>query len=227
MKTAAKKTNFSGAKQKLPGAAMVATGEVLPGGSRRVAAPVRVAVGVEPVWLLSDGVSTDAGVAKGLWPGVVNLPAGASGVPPYVERTREMISLQGVQVRAAGASEMRVVIKPEMGLELSLHLRLREGGVEVQAVLERGNFGLLNRHWPELQQQLELRGVRVAPLANAEPTFGGGSEGSRHPTTAHGQPAGDDAELPAMAAALLPGLTPAPATASASAISSRHLETWA
>jgi len=110
---------------------------------------------------------------------------------------------------------------------LSLHLQLRDGGVEVQAVLDRGNFGLLNRHWPELQQQLELRGVRVAPLANAEPSFGGGSEGFRQPTTSHGQQAGDDADAAEMPAALLPGLPTATATASASTISSRHLETWA
>jgi hypothetical protein len=99
--------------------------------------------------------------------------------------------------------------------------------VEVQAVLDRGNFGLLNRHWPELQQQLELRGVRVAPLANAEQSFGGGSEGFRQPTTSHGQLAGDDADPAEMPSVLLPGLPPATATASASAISSRHLETWA
>ena len=122
---------------------------------------------------------------------------------------------------------MRVVIKPDMGMQLSLHLRQRDGGVEVQAVLDRGNFGLLNRHWPELQQQLELRGVRVAPLANAEQSFGGGSEGFRQPTTSHGQHAGDDADPAEMPAVLLPGLPPATATASASTISSRRLETWA
>lgn len=227
MKTAEKKTVFSGAKQKLPGAATVATGEDLPGRSRRNDAPATITIRVEPVPPSGDGISTMSAAAKTAVPGNMNLTPVTSTIPQYVERIREMVSLQVMHMQATRAEEMRVVIKPDVGLQLSLHLQLRDGGVEVQAVLDRGNFGLLNRHWPELQQQLELRGVRVAPLANAQQSFGGGSEGFRQPTTTHGQHAGDDTELPAMAGALLPGLPPAIATASASARSSQHLETWA
>ena len=227
MKIAEKKTVFSGVKQKLPGAATLATGENLPGRSRRNAAPATITIRGEPALPSGDGMSTNVDAAKMMLPGAVNLTPFPSTVPPYVARTREMISLQVMHVQEAGAEAMRVVIKPDIGLQLSLHLQLRDGGVEVQAVLDRGNFGLLNRHWPELQSQLELRGVRVAPLANAEPSFGGGSEGFRQPTTSHGQTAGDDAEPAEMLAALLPGLPTATATASASTISSQRLETWA
>ena len=227
MKMATKKTNFSGATQKLPGATAVATGENLPGHSRHNGAPATIIIRVDPTLPSGDGISANFGAARMILPGAVNLIQIPSAVPQYVERTREMISLQVMHVQEAGAMEMRVVIKPDIGLQLSLHLRQWDGGVEVQAVLERGNFGLLNRHWPELQQQLELRGMRVAPLENAEQSFGGGSEGFRQPTTSHGQQAGDNADPAERPAALLPGLTPATATASASTISSRHLETWA
>jgi hypothetical protein len=243
MKMATKKTNFSEAKQKLPtstsgsGAVAPAAGENLPLAAKRGengparpqrnVAPATVKIRVEPDLPSGDGISTNVGAARIILPAAVNLIHFPSPVPQYVERTREMVSLQVIRLQEVGMDEMHVVIKPDIGLQLSLHLQQRGGGVEVQAVLDRGNFGLLNRHWPELQQQLELRGVRVAPLANAEQSFGGGSEGFRQPTTSHGQQAGDDAEPAEMPAALLPGLPTATATASASTISSRRLETWA
>jgi hypothetical protein len=189
--------------------------------------PATIIIRVDPALPTDAGILANDGPAKAVSAATPDVPCIAPSAVPNVQRVQELVSLQVMRLHECGADEMHVVIKPEAGLQLSLHLQQHGGGVEVQAVLDRGNFGLLNRHWPELQQQLELRGVRVAPLANAEPTFGGGSEGFRQPTTSHGQLAGDDAELPAMAAALLPGLPPATAAASASALSSQHLETWA
>jgi hypothetical protein len=252
MKKTAKKTICSEAKQNLPasasgsGAAAPETGEFLPVAAKR--SEDRLAIEVQnpesriqnpeskiglstlDIGLRTnsgDGISTNTGAASAISPGAGNLTHVPPAVPQYLERTRELVSLQVMRLQESGAEEMRVVIQPDSGLQLTLHLQQRGGGVEMQAVLDRGNFGLLNRHWPELQQQLELRGVRVAPLANAEPSFGGGSEGFRQPTTSHGQPAGDDAEPAALPAVLIPGLPPATATASASAISPRRLETWA
>jgi hypothetical protein len=60
-----------------------------------------------------------------------------------------------------------VVIKPSVGTELSLELRHRNGGVEAQATLTRGDHQFLNQHWPELQQRLEQRGIKLAPLDGA------------------------------------------------------------
>jgi hypothetical protein len=214
-------------KQKLPGAAAVVTGENLPIRSEREVVPATIIIRVDPATPTGTGILADDGPARTVSPEILDLPRIAPSVVPYIQRTQELVSLQVMRLHESGADEMRVVIIPDAGLQLSLHLQQRGGGVEVQAVLDRGNFGLLNRHWPELQQQLELRGVRVAPLANAEPSFGGGSEGFRQPTTSHGQQAGDDADAAEMPPVLLPGLPPATATASASMISSRHLETWA
>jgi hypothetical protein len=54
-----------------------------------------------------------------------------------------------------------------------LELRQRGDGVEAQAVLQRGDFEHLNQHWPALQQQLEQRGIRLAPLASDENSVAG------------------------------------------------------
>jgi hypothetical protein len=61
---------------------------------------------------------------------------------------------------------MQVVIKPDAGTQLSLELRQQGGNVEVQAVLHQGDFNHLNQQWPDLQQRLEERGIRLAPLTD-------------------------------------------------------------
>jgi hypothetical protein len=171
---------------------------------------------------------TNAAAVKTISPEALNLPQYATTGTHLLERTQAIVALLTVRLRDSGADELRVVIKPDADLQLSLNLRQRDGGVEVQAVLDRGNFDLLNRHWPELQQQLEARGVRVAPLSCAEHAFGGGSEGFRQPTTPHGQHhAGDDTDPTETPAVLIPGLPTATATASASATLARNWETWA
>jgi len=231
MKMASNKTNFSELEQKLPGAATVVAGEKLPPRLPRVLATAPAKNSGEPSLLGSAGISADDGAAKAVSSDLPDLPRLTPSGEPLVQRTQELVSLQVMQLREAGADVLRVVIKPEAGLRLSLDIQQHGGSVEVRAVLDRGNFDLLNRHWPELQQQLESRGVRVAPLVNADQTSGDGGEGFRQPTTSHGQPAGDDADPAATPVAQVLGLPTATATvtatASASRISSYHLETWA
>jgi hypothetical protein len=224
VKMATKMTNFSEATgQKLPVAPvpMPATGENLP---RKAAWSSRT---FTPVAAIGAEISATAAAVKTASPETLDLSQPAPAGTPLLERTQGMMTLQAVRLRESGTDELRVVIKPDTGTQLSLNLRQRDGVVEVQAVLDRGNFDQLSRHWPELQQQLEARGVRVAPLSSAENNFGGGSEGFRQPTPPHGQPAGDDAELAKMPVKLVPGLPTATATASASTSLARNWETWA
>jgi len=202
-------------------------GEDGPSGSLRGLEPATIIIRVDPATTAGVGISGNDGAPKVIVSDVLDWPCGAPVGLSLVQRAQELVSLLVMRLHETSTDEMRVVIKPDAVSQLSLNLQQRGGSVEVQAVLERGNFNLLNRHWPELQQQLELRGVRVAPLAIAEQSFGGGSEGFRQPTTSHGQQAREDAEPAAIPAALIPGLPTATATASASTISSRHLETWA
>ncbi len=83
------------------------------------------------------------------------------------------MSLHAFRLRDSGQDALQVVIKPGGGLQLSLNLQMRDGNVEMQALLQRGNYEFLNLHWPELQQQLEARGVRLAPLEhNGQATTG-------------------------------------------------------
>ena len=227
MKMAAKKTNFSDARQKLPGAATVPAGENLPVRSERAAATAPAKNRGEPVSAVGAGIPANAAAAKVVSSEATDLPHLVPANGPFVQRAQELVSLQVMRLHETGADELRVVIKPDTGTQLSLNLQQRNGSVEVQAVLDRGNFDLLNRHWPELQQQLEARGVRVAPLSSAEHFFGGGSQGFRQPTTHNGQHSGDDAELAEAPATLVPGLPTATATASASATLARNWETWA
>jgi hypothetical protein len=81
-----------------------------------------------------------------------------------LERTRELVTVSAARLSDSGNSSMQVVIKPDAGTQLSLELRQQGGNVEVQAVLQQGDFNHLNQQWPDLQQRLEERGIRLAPL---------------------------------------------------------------
>ena len=108
---------------------------------------------------------------------VINLPARA------LDRTHDMVALQVTRLQDAGLDSLHVVIKPGAGTQLSLELRQHGDTVDAQAVLQRGDFNYLNQHWPELQQRLEQRGVKLAPLAGQEnATAGNGQNGFQQPS---------------------------------------------
>jgi hypothetical protein len=94
-----------------------------------------------------------------------------------LERAHDAMTLHAMSLNNAGTDSLQVVIKPGAGTELSLELRQRGGSVEVQAVLQQGDFKHLNQQWPELQQRLEQRGIKLASLT-ADGTFtDAGSDG--------------------------------------------------
>jgi len=132
------------------------------------------------------------------------------------------MSLHAFRLRDSGADSLQVMIKPGAGLQISLQLQMRDGGVEMKATLHRGDYDLLSRNWQQLQQQLEPRGVRLAPLVFGSPT--GSSEESfnqktgNRPEDQDPEPAGALAGL-ALAGALKP-VTPRTKSA-------RGWETWA
>jgi hypothetical protein len=87
-----------------------------------------------------------------------------------------MVALNAVRLARSDAESLSVVIKPGGGAELSLELRQRNGVIEAQAVLQRGDFQAMNQHWPDLQQKLEERGIKLAPLGG-ENSFSSGDPG--------------------------------------------------
>jgi hypothetical protein len=96
---------------------------------------------------------------------VATEPSRASEVlTPAVDRLAQVITEQVLSFKRAGNSSFDVSVRPDRGTELSLHLTLRDGQVEVIARLERGQFETLQLHWGELQQTLAQQGVRVGQL---------------------------------------------------------------
>jgi hypothetical protein len=127
-----------------------------------------------------------------------------------LERVQDMVVLHADRLSESGNASLQVVLKPGAGTQLSLELRQRGDGVEAQAVLQRGDFEHLNQQWPALQQQLEQRGIRLAPLVSGENFVGTGennfqpkqnqsAEPDAFSTFAEVAPAGSFAPTPASA----------------------------
>jgi hypothetical protein len=106
----------------------------------------------------------------------VDLPSLADARLRALDRAHDMMSLHSMRLVESQSDSLSVVIKPAVGTELSLELKQRNGGVEAQATLTRGDHQFLSQHWPGLQQRLELRGIKLAPLG-AEAGFSAGDNG--------------------------------------------------
>jgi hypothetical protein len=144
---------------------------------------------------------------------------------PAVERMQEMVTLNAVRLSDSGNNLMQVVIKPDAGTQLSLELRQHGSGVEVQAVLQNGDFHHLNQQWPELQQRLGQRGIQLAPLASdSTAANGGGGSFQQHQQQA-AKPVAEDYFAGAPARQILPAIAHSPVVASAR--EQRGWETWA
>lgn len=144
---------------------------------------------------------------------------------PAVERIQELVTFNAVRLSDSGNSSMQVVIKPDSGTQLSLELRQHESGVEVQAVLQQGDFHHLSQQWPELQQRLGQRGIQLAPLAGDATGANAGGAGSfrQHQQTA--EPVVEDYFAGPPARQILPAIAHAPVIALAQ--EQRGWETWA
>ena len=140
-----------------------------------------------------------------------------NGAARSLERTHDLVSLHALRLRDSSDDSLRVMIRPGPGMQLSLDLHLRDGGgVEVRALLNRGDYAFLNSHWADLQHQLETRGVRLSPLSHSEQSAS--SQGFEHPRRRQDpneDPASEAlATLPFVnaAPAVKPRLAPLPAT---------------
>jgi hypothetical protein len=133
-----------------------------------------------------------------------------------------------MRLSQTGSDTLHVVVKPGAGIQLSLELRQSEGGIEVHASLHKGDFEHLSQYWPELQQRLEARGVRVGALTTSEnfsQTSNQQFEQSKHQQSPNQQDplhAGAFAEF-----ALAGSLSEAPAARAARTSAYRGWETWA
>lgn len=95
-----------------------------------------------------------------------------------LERTHDIVALHALRIRDTGADHLHVVIKPGAGVQLSMELRQEDGRVQVQVWMHRGDFEFFQRHWKELQQRFESRGIQLGDLQR-HPDFQSGPH--RHP----------------------------------------------
>jgi hypothetical protein len=144
-----------------------------------------------------------------------------------LDRTQDLMTLHASRLVDAKTDSLQVVIKPDTGTQLSLELRQRGGGIEAQAILQKGDFENLKQHWPELQQRLEQRGIKLAPLTNTDnQTSGSGSQGFK-------QQPDQSAEREPLLAGAFAGFGPAgartnlPAEPAGQPASSRGWQSWA
>jgi hypothetical protein len=142
-----------------------------------------------------------------------------------LDRTHDIVALHGMRLKESGIDSLHVIIKPGSGIQISLQLKQNGDVIEAQAILNRGDFQQLNQHWSELQQRLEERGIRLAPLGNESSTASNDShfQQSKHqPADSESLSAGAFAEF-ALAGAVAGSSTPAAAHESGQ----RGWESWA
>jgi hypothetical protein len=99
-------------------------------------------------------------------------PAKTDAPRPVTEPLAQRIATEVVTFRRLGTQSVDVSVRPDNQTELSLHLTLNRGQVEVTARVEQGDLQVLKSHWPEVQQTLAQQGIRVHHLS--EPSAGQG-----------------------------------------------------
>ena len=142
-----------------------------------------------------------------------------------LERTHDIVALHAMRLTDTGAATLHVVVKPGAGIQLSLELRQSARGIEVSASLHKGDYDQLNQHWPDLQQRLEARGVRVSSLTPSENYTGTGHHFHQSKQQSSQQ---DSLQAGAFAEFALAGsMTEAPGARAARASAHRGWESWA
>lgn len=81
-----------------------------------------------------------------------------------VERLSRLVAEEAALVRRHRSESLSVVLRPDAGTELYVHLSRKDGQVEAVVRCERGDFVLLNGLWGQLQESLARHQVRLAPL---------------------------------------------------------------
>jgi len=94
----------------------------------------------------------------------IDLPSLTDARLRTIDRAHDMMALHSMRLIESKSDTLSVVIKPSVGTELSLELRQNGTEIQAHATLNRGDHQLLSQHWSELQQRLEQRGIKLAPL---------------------------------------------------------------
>jgi hypothetical protein len=84
-----------------------------------------------------------------------------------IEVLRNEILTRVVEFGDENPTSMTVVLRPDQGTELTVHLKSNDGRIEVQVRLEKGDDRAYRSSWDSLQQSLSQRGVSLAGLESA------------------------------------------------------------
>lgn len=173
MKKSENTNKFAGETEKvLPETAeLTAVGENLPGNEKSgVIVPLRAEHAEHPANVVQIPTVSEHQTSTNIAP-LEQISTGSSVVDVRaraLDRIDDMTMLHATRLQQTNNDVVNVTIRPAAGLELSLELRHGENGVEAQATLQHGDYNFLNANWSDLQQRLEGRGVRLAPLTCAE-----------------------------------------------------------
>jgi hypothetical protein len=222
MKTGDQAKQFSDpAEQKLPTESAGTVAPALPASPARSAKPVEAPSRSELVTAPDNASVTrpDTTTSSTTSPNLSPISLARS-----LERTQEMLTVNALRLRNSDEESWRVVIRPGAGLELALDVRQQADGIAVRAALQQGDFDFLSRHWPDLQQQLEARGIRLSPLTSEPSASGGDASASQQ----RGSPAQAEEASPGSSGRglTLEGVV-AIANAGAPPVKTNGWETWA
>jgi hypothetical protein len=81
-----------------------------------------------------------------------------------LERTEDIVQLHATRLRESGTDQLHVVIKPGAGVQLSMTVRQEGDRVQAEVWMHRGDLEFFQRHWHELQQRCEARGIQLGDL---------------------------------------------------------------
>ncbi|MEY2410417.1 MAG: hypothetical protein QOF48_3087 [Verrucomicrobiota bacterium] len=96
-------------------------------------------------------------------PAVSEQPAGMAA-DHVLQELRVAIPSHAIELRQSRSESMMVVLRPDSQTAIHLQLLGTNGTVDVQAQLERGNFGALSAQWNELRQTLADQGIHLGDL---------------------------------------------------------------
>lgn len=91
---------------------------------------------------------------------------------PILEQIQQPLLREALRFRQSTSGSMTVIVCLDAGAELLVHFAQANGGVEAIARCDSGDASRLGALWPQLQDALAPRRIRLAPLRSvASPTM--------------------------------------------------------
>jgi len=108
-------------------------------------------------------------LADGSWIGTQTAPVADADATQatHVVAAHSAIENAIISLPRQEPGSVSLLLTTDSKTELSLHVKMEQGHVHAQAVVERGDFAALKAGWSQLQSRLAEHGVRLAPLSSS------------------------------------------------------------